>query len=389
MPEKTMRIRFYSLAVALGFLVFATVSNGGPRLAPTFDARLEGTNSIVYCPTLEIAWDRLEMIVGGPIAMQRHDELLQRLNDASCPTGVVPEDAHVAMAGYTEQGIVPKIEKALRKNFGASAPNLPAIFSDKRTVLVTYSYLCRTLPFPKKFNRSATSPLDFHIGNGACPVEFFGAPQRTADDFASQVDILHYSGEDDFVVHLSSRVKDEFIVLAKIQQPDTLSAGVAIVRKYLEAERKGFTELEVGGKKEFYLNTLSQGDLLAIPVVDLNVETNFPQLCDRLFKNPGFEQVWLHQVYQDVSFKMDEAGATVRSTAYGAAFGGGSSKPRRFLFDRPFLLTLWKKDAKQPYLAVWIASSDVLIPFTKDKGKAQQQGGGYSPPAARSSKPTP
>jgi hypothetical protein len=143
-------------------------------LAPTLDTKLEGTNSAVYCPTLEIAWDGLERIVGGPIAMQKQDDLVQRLNDANCPTGVVPEDAHVAMAGYTDQGIVPKIEAALRKTFGA---------------------------------------------------------------------------------------------------------------------------------------------------------------------------------------------------------GGGSSKPRRFLFDRPFLLTLWKKEAKKPYLAVWIASSDILIPFKKDERKAQQQRG--------------
>jgi hypothetical protein len=366
-----MKIRFHSLVAALGFLSFVTFTHGGPRLTPTLDTKLEGTNSVVYCPTLQIAWADLERIVGGPIEMQKQDDLLRRLNDASCPTDVVPEDAHVAMAGFTDQGIVPKIEEALRKTFGASAPRLPPILSNKRTVIVTYSYLFRTLPFPKQFARSTTIPLDFRSGKGSLPVEFFGAPQRTADDFASQVNILHYSGEDDFVVLLSSRVKDEFVVLAKVQQPDTLSSGVATVQKQLEAERKGFTKLEVGGKTEFYLNTLSHGDILAIPVVDLNVATNYPQLCDSLFKNPGFEEVWLHQVYQGVAFRMDEAGATVRSTAYGAAFGGGSSKPRRFLFDRPFLLTLWKQNAKQPYLAVWIASSDVLIPFKKENGKAQ------------------
>lgn len=387
-PEKVMRIQFHSL-VALGCLSFATVANGGARLTPTLDTTLEGTNSVVYCPTVQIAWDGLAKIVGGPIEMQEPDDLLRSLNEASCPTGVVPEDAHVGMAGYTDQGIVPKIEDALSRKFGATAPRLPASFSDKRTVIVTYSYLFRSLPFPKKFARSTTIPLDFRSGKDSSPVEFFGAPRQTADDFASQVDILHYSGEDDFVVHLSSRVKDEFIILAKIPQPDTLAAGVETVRKHLEAERKGFTKLEVGGKKEFFLNTLSHGDLLAIPVIELNVATNFPQLCDRLFKNPGFEQVWLHQVYQDVAFRMDEAGAAVRSTAYGAAFGGGSSRPRRFLFNRPFLLTLWKNNAKQPYLAVWIASPDVLIPFNNANGKAPQQGDGYSPPAARPSKPTP
>jgi len=337
-----------------------------PEIAPTLDTELNTTNSVVYCPTLQMAWDELKGVVGGPIRMQKQDDLAAKLNEASCPTGVVPEQAHVAMAGYADRGIVTKLEEVLREKFGAEAPELPAILSDNRTVIVTYSYLCRTLPFPKKFARSETLPLDFRIGEKTHSVHFFGTPQSTADDFASQVEILHYSGEDDFVVRLLSRVKDEFIVLAKIPQPQSLAAGVETMRKYLEAERRGFTELEVNGKKEFYLNRLSQGDFLAIPVVDLNVQRSFPQLCNRLFANPGFEEVWLHQVYQDVVFKMDESGATVRSTAYGA-FAGGSSKPRRFLFDRPFLLTLWKKGAEQPYLAVWIASPDVLLPLKQEK----------------------
>ena len=62
---------------------------------------------------------------------------------------------------------------------------------------------------------------------------------------------------------------------------------------------------------------------------------------------------------------MDEEGAVVKSTAYGTDLFGGSSKPRRFVFDKPFLLTLWKNKADQPYLAVWVASPDVLIPFKK------------------------
>lgn len=382
-----MRIRFHGIAAALGCLSFATVAHGGPRLAPTLDTKLEGTNSVVYCPTLQIAWDGLQRIVGGPVMMQRQDELVRKLNDAHCPTGVVPEDAHVAMAGFIDQGIVPNIEEALRKTFGDSAPHIPPILTDEETVLVTYSYLRRSLPFPTRFARSGTIPMEFRSGADAWHVEFFGAPQRTADQFSFQVSILHYSGEHDFVVLLSSRVQDEFIVLAKMQQPDTLSAGVAAVQTHLEAERGGVTVLEVGGKEEFYLNTLSHGDILAIPIVDLNVAANFPQLCDRLFKNPGFEKVFLNQVYQDVAFRMDEAGATVRSTAYGVC-GALSSKPRRFLFDRPFLLTLWKKEAEQPYLAIWVASSDVLIPHKKDSGKALRQGGGYPPPGARSPKPT-
>ena len=72
-------------------------------------------------------------------------------------------------------------------------------------------------------------------------------------------------------------------------------------------------------------------------------------------------------VHQDVLFEMDETGAFVRSTAYGDVDWGGSVSPRQFVFDKPFLLTLWQKGAKQPYLAVWVASPDVLVPFREAK----------------------
>lgn len=67
----------------------------------------------------------------------------------------------------------------------------------------------------------------------------------------------------------------------------------------------------------------------------------------------------------------DASKPIVSSTSYvDAAFGEPeppprSSKPRAFVFDKPFLLTMWKYKATQPYLAVWVASPDVLLPFRR------------------------
>ncbi len=42
-------------------------------------------------------------------------------------------------------------------------------------------------------------------------------------------------------------------------------------------------------------------------------------------------------------------------------------KKRRFAFDKPFLVTLWKKNDLQPYLALWVANDDILLPFSQNK----------------------
>jgi hypothetical protein len=35
--------------------------------------------------------------------------------------------------------------------------------------------------------------------------------------------------------------------------------------------------------------------------------------------------------------------------------------PRRFVFDQPFMMTLWMKGAEWPYLASWVDSEDVMV----------------------------
>jgi hypothetical protein len=60
------------------FLAFTCVGHAKPRLVPSLDTELVGTDSVVYCPTLQIAWDELKQIVGGPIKLS---------GDASKPIG--------------------------------------------------------------------------------------------------------------------------------------------------------------------------------------------------------------------------------------------------------------------------------------------------------------
>jgi len=238
--------------------------------------------------------------------------------------------------------------------------------SNATTVLLAYAYLSRSLPFPGRFARSRTTKIAFCYGKETNEVEFFGAPESRAGDYASQVAILNYSDPDDFIIRLSSRIRDEFIVCAKIQKPVTLSAGVDTVRKYLDLEHETEIGSERNGKPDYHPGTLSDGDLLAIPVIKLKVKTEYPQLCYRLFTNKGFEHVQLQGVYQSIEFTMDETGAAVRSTAQIEMFGA-PAKPRRYVFDKPFLVTLWKEKADQPYFALWAAGPDVMVPGKKVK----------------------
>jgi hypothetical protein len=335
---------------------------------PTLNTEIEGTNSIVYCPTLQIAWEGLERLVGGPIEMQDQRPLVNELNNSHCPTNVVPEAAHVFMAGSIKQGIKQKIEEALRSKFGSAAPALPTFAEATPDDMVAYSCLVRELPFLKKFVRSATIPLAFKFEKKSINVEFFGVPPSDSEKYARHVDIIHYGGDCDYSIRLRSRINGEYIVLSMMSRPETLAEGVETIRQQLEAPLKDSFEVMLKGERQSYMNVLSRGEILAIPVMNLKIARNFDEACGRLLKNKGFEMGWLRQVYQDIAFNMDESGASVRSQAVvESTFMCEPPKPRRFAFDRPFLLTVWQEKAPQPYLAVWVASPDILVPFKSRK----------------------
>ena len=83
---------------------------------------------------------------------------------------------------------------------------------------------------------------------------------------------------------------------------------------------------------------------------------------------PTFQAVWDNlKAQMGDDFKMDENGAVVRSTAIGETFMSipRTPIPRKFIFDKPFMLTLWKKGAKSPYLTIWIATTDIMVPAKK------------------------
>ena len=68
---------------------------------------------------------------------------------------------------------------------------------------------------------------------------------------------------------------------------------------------------------------------------------------------------------QNIRFRLDEHGAILKSEA---ADGEEvrvrkPKKPRQFIFDKPFLILLERKDAAQPYFALWVDNPELLVPF--------------------------
>ena len=341
-------------------LISGFAASAQPLMTPSRSVALKPDRCMIYCPTLQLAWDQLTNHVGAAIRMEGEDPLVDELNRGTVPTSVMPASGFVSVAGKNSTAFRARLKRLLKEKFKSHAPELPAAYSHPAVQFVMYAHLQKKLPFPKKFIR-AKKPFEFHAANQTTLVHSFGVSRQRSSDFGEQVHILDYVDEDSFTIKLLSSAPDQFVVLSKMKAPNTMNEAIRHVTARVVRKPEAFTRKTVNGKEEIYLNYLSAGDTLVIPVMRINLSTNLAQLCGRKLKNKGFEDQMLIRATQNFRFELDESGAAVRSTGDIIGGFGGSSRPRAFVFNKPFLLSLWKRDRRQPYAAIWVGSSEALV----------------------------
>src|SRR5262249_12982625 len=141
------------------------------------------------------------------------------------------------------------------------------------------------------------------------------------------------------------------IVVAKLTWKGTLQATLADVEK---RSAKG------------NIGSLGVESTLLVPNLNYRVEHRFRELegPDKRFRNPGFGDWYLYWEAQSVQFKLDRSGAMLASMAnlkYALNGHDPDLDPNKFHLDRPFLIYMKKRDAKQPYFAMWVANAELLI----------------------------
>jgi hypothetical protein len=105
------------------------------------------------------------------------------------------------------------------------------------------------------------------------------------------------------------------------------------------------------------------GDEIQIPYVTLESTTDLTSHFGgvRYHGKKGKQELpWsITQAEQLTRFQLHEKGARVRVEVPGeAAFAGPPpTVPRRFLYDRPFFVCLWREQAEWPYFGAWIGDA--------------------------------
>lgn len=323
-------------------------------VAPHLEQPLVRDRNILWCATFQLAWNEVCSLIGEDVHLDRDPSMVAPLNARRVTWADVDRASCVAVAGFVRDGIFDRIRAELAMTFrGEARPQLiPNPANARLQDIVAYAYLYKNLEFPTPFEKMET-PLDF--GAARARVASFGVgPNKDGPPaMYDQVTILDYKSADDFVIELMTKSPDDRVILAKLARQPTLQAAVDHVASRQPVGlpvRMGVT------------------DVLQVPKLNFDIRRNYAELLWKRLRvaNPKVaSDLILLQATQDIRFEMNEIGVKLRSEA-AIHFGCSAAAPpppvHVLIFDKPFLVLLQRRDARQPYFAMWVQNAELLVP---------------------------
>jgi hypothetical protein len=319
------------------------------------DVPLKPTDNIIWCGTLQLAWNEAIKLVGSKLEFTEQPPVADLLNREDFTRKDLNPDCYVAIAGFEKNHIEDQIRAALEKVFhGAASPELipPVPLHPGPYDFVAYAYLFKNLQFPQVF--ADNDPLNF--GPSSTAVKSFGFLGENKDKLAPgvfrQVRIWSYNGPDDFIISLKTADPQDQLILAKVTPGDTLNSTIAAVLARLRSDKTIYAQ---------------KRDDLSIPKLNFDLSKNFKDLEGLTLKpgpNTPVKNLVTSEVKQLVRFQLNEKGAVLKSEAV-IIMPGAMAMPldaHEMIFDKPFLILMKQADAPQPYFAMWVGNTSLLLP---------------------------
>jgi len=316
---------------------------------PLLQSEIEPGKNLVYCASFQAAWNEfIDTVIHEPVLVEGDSLPVRMLNKKFGGNNVIPEELFIAAAGFEEAGIIERIRVMFKDKFRLEAPpgNLnPGAPGD----ILVYAYLRREFSFKIEFENLPGLVLF----NNDSPVRAFGIQRFTFDEphqgLAAQVEIFDFKNDNDFIIRLKSLSLEDELILAKIKPLPTL----------LETVNQAFLRISANP----YPTGLFEGETVRIPKFDFDISSYFTEFMGRSLLNREFYGRPLNRMIQVVRFKLNEKGAlfsaeTVRGEDQPLTL---ETVPRKLIFNSPFLVLIKKKKCQQPYFAMWIENTELML----------------------------
>lgn len=329
----------------------------GTIVTPHMEQAIVPGKNVLYCSTLQLAWNALEdrvfkekiRLEGDPPVVRALGKRLSREEDLA-------EESYLAMVDMLTSEFLARLNDALRAKFRDQAPAevRHEIPRSPPPHFLAYAYLFKNLEFARPFDLGPDPGVfSWDAGETAAVVTFGidGYDSDTNRERGAQIKILEYRHDDRFILELKSQSTRDQIILAKMPPKPTLLETIEAMDR--AAARHSAAEACLG-----------EYEIVSIPGVSFNVRHTFAELSDKRIANEGKQDWRISEAMQQTRFTLNQKGAVLQSVAEIITVGSNTpphEKPRHFVFDGPFLICLRQKDAKYPYLALWVGNAELLV----------------------------
>jgi hypothetical protein len=332
--------------------VETTPQNGAPvrtLVSPHMEVPVTDGTNIVYCSTMQIAWNDMKNdVVGEDIRLEKPVELVRHLNSGAATRADIGDNDYLAMAGTAGNETVREINRALKRKFGAYIPATEEVYGES---VVAYSYLAKSMEFQRRFEDFQNQKVLYAGGDRPAEVQAFGIydyADYEHSPIGAQVEILRYEGPLDFIVRLNTTDPYDEVIMARTRPRETLRELIDEVQARVDGARPV---------------EWTKRDVLVIPKLRISFSHSFAEIAGLYLRNEGWEEFFVHDMVQDVRFLLDESGVSVESSMK-LAFKqkGPTVENKRMVCHAPFLLYLKHKGGTYPYFAVWVANEELMVP---------------------------
>lgn len=297
------------------------------QFIPTLENKISNDKNSIYCATLLFAWDEIRKEINSPLTISSKYTELNLLNSSTSFSDVLKNNEYESSIEIDENLIIAKAE-----------------FS-------------KSLPFDFKL-QSYTNKLVFDNQK----VTSFGVNGYDDYEKLKTVKIIYYKNDNNFIIKLLPKEREHEIILFKTSESFNSIAEMT-------TEIKKLTEIGISEIKNDKINWkyyINEEDELIIPKFNFNIETNYTSLEGNNF-NAEKQNYIIEKALQRTAFKLDESGAIIESEAEIEVAAVEEieeiekPKPKKMIFDKPFLILLKRKDAKNPYFGLWTTNTELMI----------------------------
>jgi hypothetical protein len=322
------------------------------------DTPIPTGKSAVWCGSLQLAWNRLKKLAGGPVEIAGAEKLCKALNSSTFAEADLAPGSFYATAGVMNE----QTSERIRKEMANMLPTIPppkCEGGNDGTGLLAYAYLDAQVDYEQPFMDDEQGVTFTDEEGTSLAVHSFGIPgkshrQTDREPMARQIEVLFdevdraqfHVGE--FALDLSKHSQPYQVLIARVQRQQSLADMLeALDQRIKAAERE---------KKAHQYHYSSD---LEIPNLSFRLVHRFRELegAEKPIINGKLKGQYIETAEQMIDFRLDRTGAKVTSEAK-VQIKSAMGAP--YYCNGPFLVCVKKRGSTQPCLVMWVANAELL-----------------------------